>query len=93
MEKACTFYEHELGLEPSPTSNLDFPAQFFKINEEQQLHVTEWEDQASFRGHLCLQVDAFDSIFFPDARAGRDRHLTLGQGASAARRRDADVHP
>lgn len=64
LEKACAFYEHELGLEPLPTFNLDFPAQFFKINEEQQLHVTEWEDQASFRGHLCLQVDDFDSIFF-----------------------------
>ena len=64
LEKACAFYEHELGLEALPTFNLDFPAQFFKINEEQQLHVTEWEDQASFRGHLCLQVDDFDSIFF-----------------------------
>ena len=26
--------------------------------------MTEWEDQTSFRGHLCLQVDDFDSIFF-----------------------------
>ena len=64
LEKACAFYEHELGLEPLPTFDLDFPAQFFKVNEEQQLHVTEWEDRPSFRGHLCLQVDDFDSLFY-----------------------------
>ena len=64
LEKACAFYEQELGLEPLPTFNLDFPAQFFKVNDEQQIHVTEWEDKTSFRGHLCLQVDDFDSIFF-----------------------------
>lgn len=63
LEKACSFYRDELGLEPLPTFNLDFPAQFFRINEEQQLHVTEWEDEISFRGHLCVQVDDFDSIF------------------------------
>jgi lactoylglutathione lyase len=63
LERACSFYEHELGLEPLPTFNLDFPAQFYKLNERQQVHVTEWPDQPSFRGHMCLQVDDFTAIF------------------------------
>lgn len=64
LERACEFYEKELGLEKLPTFDLDFPAQFFKLNEVQQIHVTEWQDQPSFRGHLCLQVDDFDSLFY-----------------------------
>jgi catechol 2,3-dioxygenase-like lactoylglutathione lyase family enzyme len=64
LEEACVFYEKELGLEPLPVFDLDFPAQFFKINEQQQLHVTEWQDKPSFRGHLCFQVDDFNSIFY-----------------------------
>ena len=64
LARACGFYERELGLTPLPTFNLDFPAQFFKINEQQQLHVTEWEDSHSFRGHLCLQVDDFNAVFY-----------------------------
>jgi lactoylglutathione lyase len=64
LEQARTFYEQELGLEPLPTFNLDFPAQFYRINDTQQLHVTEWPDQASFRGHVCFQVDDFNSLFY-----------------------------
>ena len=63
LEKACAFYEHELGLEPLPTFDLDFPAQFFRINDRQQMHVTEWEDSHSFRGHVCLQIDDFNAAF------------------------------
>lgn len=64
LERACSFYERELGLEPLPTFNLDFPAQFFRLNERQQVHVTEWPDQTSFRGHMCLQVDDFNAFFY-----------------------------
>jgi lactoylglutathione lyase len=64
LEQARAFYEQELGLEPLPTFNLDFPAQFYRINDNQQLHVSEWPDQASFRGHVCFQVDDFNSVFW-----------------------------
>lgn len=64
LDAARRFYEQEFGLEPLPTFNLDFPAQFYKINETQQLHLTEWPDKPSFRGHLCLQVDDFTSVFW-----------------------------
>ncbi|PLK46020.1 VOC family protein [Emticicia sp. TH156] len=64
LEKACEFYENELGLEPLPAFLFDYPAAFFKFNEEQQLHISEWEDAVSFRAHICVQVDDFNTIFF-----------------------------
>ncbi|HAH38745.1 MAG TPA: glyoxalase [Algoriphagus sp.] len=64
LEEACEFYEHELGLEPIPAFLFDYPTAFFKINEDQQLHLTEWEDVFSFRGHICLQVDDINTIFW-----------------------------
>lgn len=64
LEEACEFYEHELGLEPIPAFLFDYPTAFFKFNEEQQLHLTEWEDTYSFRGHLCVTVDDINAVFF-----------------------------
>ena len=65
LEEASRFYEQELGLEVIPAFLLDFPASFFKINDTQQLHLTEWpDDQVSFRGHICLEVDDINSIFW-----------------------------
>lgn len=86
LERARGFYENELGLEPLPVFNLDFPAQFYRVNETQQVHVTEWEDVMSFRGHVCLQVDDFNAVFYRmkelgaiDARPwGRVRRLPDG---------------
>ena len=63
LEAASRFYCQEFGLEPLPAFDLDFPAQFLKINDTQQLHLTEWEDTPSFRGHVCMQVDDFNQIF------------------------------
>jgi len=64
LEEACKFYEEELGLEAIPAFLFDYPTAFFKFNEEQQLHLTEWEDSYSFRGHICVQVDDINIIFF-----------------------------
>ena len=64
LEKACKFYEYELGLEPIPAFLFDYPTAFFKFNEEQQLHLTEWEDAYSFRGHICVEVDDINTIFY-----------------------------
>jgi catechol 2,3-dioxygenase-like lactoylglutathione lyase family enzyme len=63
LEKAGEFYEKEMGLEPLPAFRFDYPVMFFKFNEEQQLHISEWEDTPSFRGHICVQVDDFNPIF------------------------------
>lgn len=64
LEEACAFYEETFGLEVVPAFKLDFPAQFYRINDEQQLHITEWKDQPSFRGHVCLQVEDFNRVFY-----------------------------
>ncbi|HEY1008509.1 MAG: VOC family protein [Daejeonella sp.] len=64
LEKAGEFYQQELGLEPLAAFRFDYPVMFFKFNEEQQLHISEWDDTPSFRGHICVQVDDFNSIFF-----------------------------
>ena len=64
LEKACAFYEKEFGLEALPAFKFDYPAQFYRINEHQQLHLTEWEDVFSFRGHVCVQVDDFNAVFY-----------------------------
>ena len=64
LEKAAEFYQHELGLEPIPAFRFDYPVMFFKFNEEQQLHISEWKDTPSFRGHICVQIDDFNGLFF-----------------------------
>lgn len=64
LDAARAFYEDEFGLEPLPVFNFDYPTQFYRINEAQQLHLTEWQDDApSFRGHVCLQVEDFNTVF------------------------------
>ena len=64
LERAREFYTNVLGLEELPAFNLDFPTQFYRINPTQQLHITEWEDQRSFRGHVCVQVRDFNTAFY-----------------------------
>lgn len=64
LEDACEFYEKELGMEAIPAFLFDYPTAFFKINETQQLHLTEWNDLHSFRGHVCLRVDDINEIFW-----------------------------
>lgn len=71
LEEACAFYEEEFGLEPLPAFKFDYPAQFYRINDEQQLHLTEWEDVPSFRGHVCFQVNEFDRVFRRMKEQGR----------------------
>ncbi|WP_270087723.1 VOC family protein [Sphingobacterium sp. SYP-B4668] len=64
LEKATQFYEQELGLEPLSAFRFDYPVMFFRVNAEQQLHISEWEDTPSFRGHICFVTDDFNAIFF-----------------------------
>lgn len=71
LEEACAFYEETFGLEPLPAFQLDFPAQFYAINDTQQLHLTEWEDRPSFRGHVCFKVVDFNTVFYRMKEQGR----------------------
>jgi lactoylglutathione lyase len=63
LEKARRFYTDVLGLEELPAYAFDYPVQFYRLNDTQQLHLTEWPDTPSFRGHLCLQVADFNAAF------------------------------
>ncbi|WP_232826453.1 VOC family protein [Lewinella sp. IMCC34183] len=71
LEKAATFYEEEMGLEPVPAFVFDYPTAFFRITDTTQLHLSEWEDSRSFRGHLCVRVDDFSELFHRMKRQGR----------------------
>lgn len=64
LETAVNFYKEELGLEVIPAFMLDYPTAFLKINQSQQLHLTEWQDTSSFRGHVCMVVDDFNPFFW-----------------------------
>ncbi len=64
LEPAARFYEEEFGLEPVAAFVFDYPTAFFKFKNGQQLHLSEWEDARSFRGHLCITVDDFNRTFF-----------------------------
>lgn len=71
LDEAARFYEEEFDLEPLPAFKFDYPAQFYKINDEQQLHLTEWEDVYSFRGHVCFQVNDFNAVYYRMKELGR----------------------
>lgn len=71
IEVARAFYGEELGLEALPSFDFDYPAAFFRVNEAQQLHITEWKDTMSFRGHFCMVVEDFVGLFQRLEAAGR----------------------
>ena len=75
LAPAVEFYGTALGLEALPTPDMGFPAQFFKINDLQEIHLNELDDVTPERAHFCLRVDNFPDQFrrmkeFP-RRSGR----------------------
>jgi catechol 2,3-dioxygenase-like lactoylglutathione lyase family enzyme len=70
LEEAVAFYQQELGMEVIPAFMLDYPTAFLQIGKDQQLHLTEWEDAKSFRGHVCLVVDDFNAVFWRSKELG-----------------------
>lgn len=64
LEKCREFYTNVMGLEELPALKFDYPVQFYKLNESQELHLSEWEDTTSFRAHLCFEVEDFNAAFF-----------------------------
>ena len=60
---ATEFYTQVLGLEPAPTPELGFPAQFFKVADGQEIHVNELGDVHPERSHFCLRLTDFNAVF------------------------------
>ena len=63
LAQAVEFYGTALGLATIPTPDMGFPAQFFRINELQEIHVNELADTTPERAHFCLRVDDFTGQF------------------------------
>ena len=63
LSRAVEFYGTALGLEAVPTPEMGFPAQFFEINDLQQIHVNELPDVTPERSHFCLRVEDFTDQF------------------------------
>ena len=63
LARAVEFYGTALGLTAVPTPEMDFPAQFMKINDLQEIHLNELQDVRPERAHFCLRVDDFTGHF------------------------------
>lgn len=63
LAPAVEFYGSALGLAAVPTPDMGFPAQFFTINDLQEIHVNQLDDITPERAHFCLRVDDFNAVF------------------------------
>lgn len=62
LAAATRFYRDVIGLSLIATPDLGFPAQFFAIGPDQELHVNQLDDARPVRAHFCLRVDDFDGV-------------------------------
>ena len=63
LDAATEFYRDVLGLTEAFTPDLGFPAQFFAVDEFQEIHVNQLDDVHPERSHFCLRFTDFDSVF------------------------------
>lgn len=63
LDAARAFYSGVLGLEEVPAYNFDYPVMFYKLPDGRQIHISEWKDQPSFRGHIAIEVADFNLAF------------------------------
>jgi lactoylglutathione lyase len=63
LTAAIEFYGDVLGLEPTTTPELGFPAQFFAVADGQEIHVNELGDLHPERSHFCLRLSDFNEVF------------------------------
>ena len=69
VERSRHFYRDVLGLSLDDTPDQGFRSQFFRIDGVQQIHMNEMRDERQYRGHFCLVVPDFMSVF-ERAKAG-----------------------
>ncbi len=79
LSDAIEFYGTALGLEAVPTPDMGFPAQFFKINDLQEIHVNELTDTPPERAHFCLRLDDFNGSFHRMKELGAIETKTWGK--------------
>ena len=64
IQAAGEFYVEQLGLTVIPREGLDYPYLFLRVNDEQELHLAEFTDARSFRGHVCLRLRDWSAAFW-----------------------------
>ena len=79
LARAVEFYGTALGLTAVPTPAMDFPAQFFKINDLQEIHLNQLQDVRPERAHFCLRVDDFTGHFLRMKALGAIEITTWGK--------------
>lgn len=63
LARAAAFYGGVLGLEEIPAYAFDYPVMFYKLPDGRQIHITEWVDGRSYRGHVAIEVADFGAAF------------------------------
>jgi len=79
LARADDFYRNVLGLAPTTTPDLGFPAQFYAVDEVQEIHVNELADVHPERSHFCLRLEDFDGVFKRALERGLFETDTWGQ--------------
>jgi catechol 2,3-dioxygenase-like lactoylglutathione lyase family enzyme len=62
LEESIRFYCDTLGLEPVPTPNFGFPAQWLRVGDL-QLHLFQRAEDAPRYHHFALTVDDFTAVY------------------------------
>lgn len=70
LDVAIDFYRDVLGLPLDHTPDQGFRSQFFRLSGGQQIHMNELADGRAFRGHFCLVVADFGTVFARAKAAG-----------------------
>jgi len=70
LDEGVAFYRDVIGLELDDTPDHDFPSQFFKFDNNTQIHMNEFADTKPFRAHFCIVVDDFNDVFRRLKKAG-----------------------
>ena len=86
LAAADDFYRNVLGLQPTTTPDLGFPAQFYAVDQTQEIHVNQLADVHPERSHFCLRLDDFNGVFrralergiFDTETWGKARRLPTG---------------
>lgn len=87
LDAAIEFYGEVLGLARTTTPELGFPAQFFAVDDGQEIHVNQLDDVHAERSHFCLRLDDFNGVF----RRALDRGLFETHTWGKARRLPSGV--
>lgn len=100
VAKSCTFYENVLQLKPLPRPAFNFPGAWFKLGDDQELHlIGERPDDepvisASRSNHYALMVDDIDAWeqYFKEIGQSYSPRRTRPDGAYQIYVADPDGH-